>query len=446
LQLALPIAGAMAGEVVLGLVDTKLVSGLGAAALGGVGLGMTVMYLWYSIVFGILRGVKIRAAYAIGESRPADASRYARSGVVIGAGMGLALFVIARDPEPLFRILGADEAVRTAAVEFFRAITWGAPATCALNALIQHRQAIGDARTPMIVGLAGNAFNALLGYSLIYGRFGLPQLGVAGSGFATAITENLELLWMGLLFLRDERGVKRGASELPFGAACREVASLGVPTGLHFGAELLAFTMFTAILGSLGSREIAAHQIALSTIRASFLPGLAVGEAASVLIGRALGRRSLEEADRITSAALLTAMSFMAACGVVFGLFGRGLGRAFSDDEAVILIVRNLLLVAAVFQLLDAANIVLRSALRGAKDVRFVAIVGICIVWVCIPGSAFLFGKLAGLGALGGWLGFVAETTIAATVLYFRYRRGSWRLAYGPSRSDDAILTAVPAA
>jgi MATE family multidrug resistance protein len=434
----------MAGEVVLGLVDTKLVSGLGAAALGGVGLAMVVMYLWYSIVFGILRGVKIRAAYAIGESRPADASRYAHSGVLIGAAMGLVLFVVARDPEPLFRVLGADAPVRAAAVEFFRAITWGAPATCALNALIQHRQAIGDARTPMIVGLAGNAFNALLGYSLIYGRFGLPQLGVAGSGFATALTENLEFLWMGLLFLRDERGVERSA--LSFGAACREVASLGVPTGLHFGAELLAFTMFTAILGSLGSQEIAAHQIALATIRASFLPGLAVGEAASVLIGRALGRRSLEDADRITNAALLTAMSFMAACGVVFGLFGRGLGRAFSDDEAVILIVRNLLLVAAVFQLLDAANIVLRSALRGAKDVRFVAIVGICIVWVCIPGSAFLFGKLAGLGALGGWLGFVAETTIAATVLYFRYRRGSWRQAYGPSRSDEGLLAAVPAA
>src|SRR4030095_2259054 len=140
---------------------------------------------------------------------------------------------------------------------------------------------------------------------------------------------------------------------------------------------LLAFTMFTAILGSLGSREIAAHQIALSTIRASFLPGLAVGEAASVLVGSTLGRRSLEEADRVTSAALITAMSFMAGCGVVFGLFGHGLGRAFTDDEAVVAIVRNLLVVAAVFQLLDAANIVLRSALRGAKDVRFVAIIGV---------------------------------------------------------------------
>ena len=96
-QLALPIAGAMAGEVVLGLVDTKLVSGLGAAALGGVGLGMVVLYLWYSIVFGILRGVKVRAAYAIGEGRPGDSSRYAHAGVLIGAALGMVLFVVGRD-------------------------------------------------------------------------------------------------------------------------------------------------------------------------------------------------------------------------------------------------------------------------------------------------------------------------------------------------------------
>ena len=105
------------------------------------------------------------------------------------------------------------------------------------------------------------------------------------------------------------------------------------------------------------------------------------------------------------------------------------LGRAFTDDVLVVNVVRKLLLVAAVFQLLDAANIVLRCALRGAKDVRFIAIVGVTVVWICVPGSAYVLGKHAGLGALGGWLGFVAETTLAASVLFVRYRRGAWRRA-----------------
>lgn len=444
--LAGPIAAAMAGEVVLGLVDTKLVSALGASALGGVGLAGTVLFLWYAIVFGVLRGVKVRAAFAVGEGRPEDATRYALVGVVLGAVLGTGALVIGRNPGPLLALLGASPELRPAAETFLQAITWGAPATCAVNALIQHRQAIGDARTPMIVGLSGNVFNGVVGYGLIYGHFGLPALGVAGGGYATALTEHLELVWLGLLLARDVRRESR-SSLLSTRAALREITSLGVPTGVHFGAELLAFTTFTVILGTLGPHEIAAHQIALATLRASFLPGAAVAEAASILVGRSLGRRSLAEADRVTSAALLLAMTFMAACGVVFALLGGPLARFFTDEESVVAITTRLLLVASVFQLLDAANMVLRGALRGAKDVRFVAVVGITVVWLSIPGAAWLLGRHAGLGALGGWLGFVAETTLGAAILFVRYRRGAWRRAYETrDEAEEAPILATASA
>lgn len=444
LTLALPIAGAMAGEVALGLVDTKLVAGLGPAALGGVGLGMTVLYLFYAVVFGILRGIKVRAAHAIGEGRPKDARRYAEAGVLIGLVLGSSAFIFGRNPGPVLAWLGADEAIREPAAQFLGAITWGAPATCAVNAFIQHRQAIGDARTPLIVGLTGNLWNAVFGYALIYGKWGLPALGVAGSGYATAVTEALELVWLGALFLREERG---GATAgLDLARATREVCEVGVPTGLHFGAELLAFATFTLILGSLGSREIAAHQIAMAIIRASFLPGIAVGEAASVLVARALGARNLGEADRVTKAALALAIAFMATCGVIFAAFGAELAGVFTNASGVLEVTRRLLLVAAVFQVFDAANIVLRSALRGAKDVRFVAAVGVTIVWTCIPGSAWLFGRQLGYGAMGGWFGFVLETLLASTVLMWRYRRGSWRRRYEDAAQSKAVTPLQAAA
>ena len=82
------------------------------------------------------------------------------------------------------------------------------------------------------------------------------------------------------------------------------------------------------------------------------------------------------------------------------------------------------------FQVLDAVNIVLRGALRGAKDVRVVMLIGVLVVWSCVPTSAYVLGKLCGLGALGGWLGFVWETTIGATLFWLRYKRGSWRKEY----------------
>ncbi|HVJ90089.1 MAG TPA: MATE family efflux transporter [Labilithrix sp.] len=436
-DLAWPIAAAMLGETAIGLVDTKLVGGLGAAALGGVGLATTLMFLAYSLAFGGLRAVKVRVAFAIGEGRPEHGFAYARAGLVLGAAFGVLVLLLCRDVSPVLLLLGARPEITPYARDFLAAVTLGAPATCALAALIQHRQATGDSRTPMIVGIAGNAFNALLAWALIYGHLGLPALGARGAGYATATAEMLELAVMFALFRSDERrayeaGLSDDDERRPpsFSAAVREVTDLGLPTGIQFAAEMLAFATFTVVLGSISKEEIAAHQIALNVIRVSFLPGVAVAEAASVLVGRALGRRKLAEADAVVRSSLAIAVGFMAACGVIFACAGGQLGKFFSADPLVVRSARTLLLVAAVFQVLDAVNIVLRGALRGAKDVRVVMLIGVLVVWSCVPTSAFVLGKLCGLGALGGWLGFIAETTIGATLFWLRYKRGSWRNAY----------------
>ncbi len=423
--LAWPIAAAMCGETFLGLVDTKLVGGLGPAALGGVGVATTFMFLAYAMVWGIMRGVKVRAAHALGRGDAGDAIRYAQAGVAIAVVLGIATAFAGRDIAPLLTLLGIDATLVPHARDFFAAITLGAPATAVVAALTQHRQAIGDSRTPMFVGVAGNIFNAVFAYGLIYGRFGLPALGVRGAGLATATTEWLEAIVMVAMLVRDMQA--REPSKLRFVVALREVVSLGVPTGLHFVGELLAFTMFTVLIGGLGATEIAAHQLALATIRTSFLPGLAISEAACVMVGRAIGAGRLPDADRATYAALKLAAGFMAACGVVFAVLGGTIARAFTDDPIVAQTAQRLLWVAAVFQVLDAVNIVLRGALRGAKDVRFAAFLGIAIVWTCVPTAAFLLGKLAGLGALGGWLGFIAETALGAALFWHRWQRGAWR-------------------
>jgi len=428
--LAWPIAAAMLGDTLMGLVDTKLVGALGPASLGGVGIATVFVFLLYAIVFGLVRGVKIRVAYAVGGNRRHDALPYVQAGVFLSAIVGIVAFLIGRDVSWALRGLSVDPEIREPARIFFAAITYGSPATCMLAATVQHRQALGDSRTPMIVGLVGNVVNATLAYSLIYGKLGLPALGVAGCGYATAATQWLELAAMLAILIREAKRERR--SSLSFRDALREVTELGVPTGLQFGFEMLAFTAFTAILGNIGSRQIAAHMIALNTIRASFLPGVAIAEAASVLVGVALGSQMLAvdrlaEADRITRAALRLAISFMAMCGVVFALFGGSIAALFTPDLVVVAIARRLLLVAAVFQVLDAMNIVLRGALRGAKDVRVVAFLGITIMWTCLPTSAFVLGKVLGWGALGGWCGFVAETTFSAILFWRRWSRGAWR-------------------
>jgi MATE family multidrug resistance protein len=434
-NLAWPIAAGMLGETALGLVDTKLVGGLGPAALGGVGMATVLLYLGYSMVFGLMRGVKVRAANAVGAGRGGDAIRYAHAGIVFGVAAGVVLFFAAHDLTAVLRWLQVDPAMIPYARDYLEARSTGAVGTCTVAALIQYRQGMGDARTPMVVGLVGNLVNAGLAYSLIYGRFGLPALGARGAGYGTAMTEMLELAVLLALVVREGRSQPKPSITLR--QAIREVAGLGVPTGLHFGLEVAAFTTFTAILGSFGAIEMAAHQITMNTLRASFLPGVAVAEAASVLVARSLGRRRLDEAERTTRAALALGVGFMTACGVVFGVFGATIAGSFSDDAAVIAIARRLFLVAAVFQTLDAINMILRGALRGAKDVRWVAVVGTLIVWCAIPGTAFVLGRMLGWGAFGGWIGFVIETALGAVVMGYRWSRGSWRAEFAEAPREN---------
>jgi MATE family multidrug resistance protein len=427
-ELVWPIAAGLLGDTLLGLVDTKLVGGLGPAALGGVGMAWSLMFLNYSLIYGLVRAVKVRTSYAVGEGRREDGVRYATMGALLGAAIGAVVWVGGRDVSGLLLMLGIDPQIVPYGRDFFAAVTYGAPAMGAMQALVNHRQALGDARTPMVVGVAGNVVNAFLSYALIYGKWGAPALGVRGCGYATALTQLGGLVVMLALLVRDAR--QSGASSLPRRRAVRELLGVGVPGGLQMAGELVAFNAFTAILGSIGAAEIAAHQIALVAIRVSFLPGIAAGEASCILVGRALGQRRLAEADRANRAALVLAVGFMASCGVVFGLFGGDIARAFTQDTEVVRIARNLLLVAAAFQVMDAFNVVLRGSLRGAEDVRIPAILGIGIVWTCVPTAAYFLGRLAGWGALGGWCGFFAETVLATVLFGRRWSKGGWRRRY----------------
>jgi MATE family multidrug resistance protein len=446
LSLGWPIATAMGGETVMGLVDTKLVGGLGPNALGGVGVTMTFAFLGYMTVFGLMRGVKVCTSHAVGHGNGYLGIRYAQAGVAIGLAAGALFWACTRDLSPLLRWIGIDASLIPYARVFLAAYTFGAPGSSVVSALTHHRQATGDARTPMFVSLAGNAVNALLGWSLIYGHGGLPALGVRGGALATATTEWLEAIVLLSVFVRDVRRSNtyaRARAELPLQRALREVAALGVPTGIQFGSEMLAFATFTAVLGTLGAGEVAGHQIALAIIRTSFLPGAAISEAASVLVGQNLGRRSLSGADRVARAALATAVTFMAGCGLVFAIAGGPIARAFTDDNDVARVARTLLAIAAAFQVLDAVAIVLRGALRGAKDVRVPAIIGVAVVWTCVPTAAVALGRLAGWGAAGAWLGFVAETALGAIFFARRWSHGPWRHVYVVPVSETAVERAL---
>src|SRR5262249_54961118 len=147
---------------------------------------------------------------AVGEGRGNDGWRYAEAGLVMGVAIGLLAWVEARDVSPGLRLMKMDPATIPYARDFLAARPYGAPALRLMTAPLQHRQAIGDTRTPMVIGVAANVFNAVLAWALIHGHWGLPVMGVKGAGYGTACAEWGECIFLLALMFRDRRTIDLG--------------------------------------------------------------------------------------------------------------------------------------------------------------------------------------------------------------------------------------------
>jgi MATE family multidrug resistance protein len=208
-----------------------------------------------------------------------------------------------------------------------------------------------------------------------------------------------------------------------------------LPTGLQFLIEMGSFTLLTVMVSRYSEAHMAAHQITLQVIHFSFLPAVALGEACSVLVGQAVGAMREQLVRRVARLAMWTAGIYAGGWTLVFALAGRAISAGFTDDPELTRLTVQLLAIAAVFQVFDAANIIGRSALRGTGDVRFPAVVGVCLAWLLTPPSMWLLGYQLGLGAIGGWIGLCGELILGAAIFWWRLERENWRAAMTRARA-----------
>ena len=433
LRLAWPIAVSTVSYAVMTLVDTLFVGRIGPAALAGVGLGGVAAFTLLCFPMGLLRGTKVLVSQAIGAGQRDAPRRHAAAGVFVALAFGAAGVGLSVGLAELLPALTATPASGAAARTYLRIRMVGAPAFLLYVALREARYGLGDSRSPMAASIAANVVNVALDALLI----GVFEMGVAGAAWASVAGHVAEA---GVLVMRQrEEGLVR-----PTRADLAELLDVGVPTGVQFLLEVGSFSILTAILSSLDEREMAAHQIALQVAHFTFLPLVAVSEAASVLAGQAVGARREALVGRVTREALKTCFLYAALCTVVLVGFGGPIADAFTDDAPLRAIARNLLIVAALFQFLDAAQVVAHGVLRGAGDVRYAAKVAVAASWLAIPPLTWLLGVEAGLGALGGWIGICVELGVAGALLWRRFRSGAWQevAARRRARAEAAAIAA----
>jgi MATE family multidrug resistance protein len=424
LRLSWPIAVSTVSYSVMTLVDTLLVGHLGAAQLAGVGLGGTMAFALMCFAIGLLRGSKTLVSQAVGAGRHEEVGAYLGAALIVAGGVGAVCVGAGQALALLMPRVAATPEAGGFARTYLAIRTLGAPLALLHVALRETRYGEGDARAPMVATVAANLVNIALAALFVY-RLGW---GVAGAAWATVVAHGVEAGVLVAVQARWNVGAMRARH-------LRAVWRVGLPTGIQFTLEVGSFALLAAMLAAMSEVDMAAHQIALQVIHFCFLPAFAVAEAASVLAGQAVGAGREHEVGRVARQAMGVVAGYTGACTAILAGGAPLIVAGFGAKPALASVAVRLLHVAALFQVADGANIVARSTLRGAGDVRYPAVVGVVTSWALTPPLTWWLGYRMQLGAFGGWLALCCEIVAGALALWWRLERRTWLAAAGASRA-----------
>jgi len=271
--------------------------------------------------------------------------------------------------------------------------------------------------------IVANLSNAGFNWVFVYGHFGSPALGAAGSAIATAISRWLMLLLLLAGAWRELRPLMFPVrDEIGSWPALSQMLRIGLPIGAQQGLEAAAFGAIGLLMGVLGTIEMAAHQVAITLAAFTFMVPLGVGSATAVRVGRAIGAADMPRARAAIRASYLCGVGFMAITAIAFIWVPHLLAAAFTPDVRVIALASTLIPIAGVFQMFDGGQAVGAGVLRGAGDTKAPLVTMLASYWLFgVPVSAYL-GFRTSLGAAGLWWGFVVSLAGVAIFLFLRIR------------------------
>jgi MATE family multidrug resistance protein len=428
--LAGPIVLSTAAETMLSFTDFAIVSQLGSAAQAAVQTGTMVFMSIYAPLLGIMLCVTTVVSQSFGAKRLADCSAYAWQGIWLSLLIGgLAILLLPLLP-PFFALFGHAQDVFEMEVTYTRLRIWSLGAAGACLALGNFFNGIHQPVQNTISVLVTIVLNALLSYGLVFGRWGLPEMGIAGAAWGTIISTIFRVGWL-LVAMCSSRQTTQFQPLQTIRWNTDKVVRLvrvGFPSGVGLMLDISAWALFmTWIIGQFGTAHMAATATAWRYTELSFMPGIGIGFAVSTLVGKSIGEGRFDLAYRRTRLGVIVTTLYMGSLGVVFLLFGRELMDLFSDDPEVIAIGAQLLIFAAVFQLSDAACVTYSNALRGAGDTRYLMFVGTTLIWSITVGGSLLTIRLwPQLGSAGPWACATLFVIVLGFALWRRWRSGAW--------------------
>lgn len=296
----------------------------------------------------------------------------------------------------------------------------------------------GDSRTPMLLAWIQVLVNIVLVWLFVAGNLGFPAWGVAGAAFATVLANAVVTLLSAWILWRPDSHARFGTRRVRLVGLkeLRGVLTVGLPMGVGDFVDVASFTAFFAIVGRLGTEVLAANNIALQFMSLSFTMGVAVAQASSSLVAQSLGAKEPQQAMRVGYRATALGMVLMGLVGLGYLVAPELLMGVFSDDPEVIAAGVAILRLVALYQVVDAATIVLGGSLNGAGDTTYTMLARLVCAWGLFLPLAYLFAfPLAG-GVRGAWGGAMVYLIVLALVYFLRFRSGRWKTSFKTSAGE----------
>lgn len=429
-------------------IDRILLSRYNSDAVGAAWVAVLVFWTPLAILQQTAAYATTFVAQYVGAGRSHRVGPAIWQALYFSLAAGVAFLAMIPLGPPIIALTGHEPAIQELEIVYFTCLCFATLPMLLVAAASSFFAGRGDSWTVLWVNGVGFLVNAVLDYAWIFGEWGFPEWGMAGAGWATVVGSWASaLLGLALMWRHTYREEFCTLSGWRFeGDLFRRLMRFGLPSGVQWALDGLAFTIFTIMVGRLGPEQLAATSICFTINMVAILPMLGMGQAVGILVGQRLGQDRPEVAERSTWAGFRVTWLYMAMMSVLFLLLPGILLLPFENTQSadkwasVAGLVPVLLRFVAVYCLFDSMSLIFSFALKGAGDTRFVTVVSLVLSWpmmVLPTWAAWYFDW----GLYWAWA-FASSYIIALALIFlFRFRHGKWKtmrvIEAAPPVEDD---------
>ncbi len=423
--LALPIIGGMVSQNILNLVDTAMVGSLGNAALAAVGLGGFAVFLSQALLLGVSVGVQAMASRRVGEGRSDTTATPLNGGIICVwlAGVPLAAILYSFAPQ-IYEALSSDAAVTDLGIPYYQIRILAIMIVGTNFAFRGYWNAIDMSKLYMSTLVIMHVVNIFLNYALIYGELGFPKLGVTGAAIGTSVSTVVGAAVY--MYLGFKHALKAGfLKSFPSLEEIKTLVKISLPNGIQQTFFAGGWVALYAIIGQVGTAELAASNVLINVMLVAILPSIGLGIAAATLVGQALGRKDVDDAYQWGLDVTKVGVVGLSILGIIMAIFPVQILGIFIHDQATIDIAAHPMRLSGYLMPFEAIGLILMNALLGAGDSKRVMITSIAIQWGYFLPAAYVLGVILNYGLLEIWFCNGTYRVAAAVAFgYFWHQRG----------------------